>query len=188
MSHLFGRSANGLHHHKARRSPLPFNHTGSSALNEKLLSESDGAESSYTLLFLPLPFSNPRRKLRLVLPLPPRVSRRLLRPRALLVLLGAVAILFLLLGRGNSRKPADNSSPKKSVWQNPFSPDTNVFSREELRSIWEWEVMSGHYPSARKGQSASLLPGRPYSLVLSRRASKGSMDMLTPPATMCALL
>lgn len=154
MSHLFGRSATGLHHHKARRSPLPFNHTGSSALNEKLLSESEGAESSYTLIFLPLPFSNPRRKLRVVLPLPPRISRRLLRPRALLILLGAVAVLILLLGRGGSRKQVDNSSPKKSVWQNPFSPDTNVFSREELRSIWEWEVMSGHYPSARRGRSS----------------------------------
>lgn len=173
MSHLFGRAPNGLHHHKARRSPLPFNHGGSSALNEKLAYEGDGVESSYTLVFIPLPWSNPRRKVRLALPIPPRVSRRILRPRALLVLLGAVALLVWVFGR----RKQTAASPNKTTWQMPFTdPDTNIFSREELKSIWEWEVMSGHHPSSRKGQSSCdprrLSLPRPW---LTRRALRSAL-------------
>lgn len=145
MSHLFGRAPNGLHHHKARRSPLPFNH-GSSALNEKLSLDGEGSDS-HTLLFIPLPFSNPRRKVRLSIPIPSRVGRRLLRPRSLLVLLGGLVLLIWLLGK--SRKKQGDGT-KKVVWQNPFTPSTSVFTKEEIKSVWEWEVMSGHHPSARK--------------------------------------
>lgn len=152
MSHLFGRAPNGLHHHKARRSPLPFNH-GSSALNEKLSLDGEGSDS-HTLLFVPLPFSNPRRKVRLSIPIPSRVGRRLLRPRSLLVLLGGLVLLIWLLGK--SRKKQGDGT-KKVVWQNPFTPSTSVFSKEEIKSVWEWEVMSGHHPSARKCTSIPSL-------------------------------
>lgn len=42
-------------------------------------------------------------------------------------------------------------------WQSPFDvPDGPVFHQEELRKIWEWEILAGHYPSTRP--SEYLLP------------------------------
>lgn len=38
----------------------------------------------------------------------------------------------------------------------PFSgePDTRVFSYEEIRRVWEWEIGSGRYPSERRVEGA----------------------------------
>lgn len=159
MSHLFGRSPNG--YHKARRSPHPFSASSSSgsssALKEKLdLDAGSSPTSSSTTFFLPLPFSsNPHRRFKLVLPIPHRIYRRLPTVRVqsrkfLAVVLGLVLLLVWLLGK---RKKGDDNGG----WQPPWKdPDTLVFSKEELKSVWEWEIMSGHWPSARKGESPSF--------------------------------
>ncbi|KAL8277151.1 hypothetical protein RQP46_010479 [Phenoliferia psychrophenolica] len=41
--------------------------------------------------------------------------------------------------------------PKSSRGRHPFSgePDTRVFSFEEIRRVWAWEIGSGRYPSER---------------------------------------
>ncbi|KAL7408996.1 hypothetical protein BDY24DRAFT_345808 [Mrakia frigida] len=162
MSHLFGRSPNG--YHKARRSPHPFSASSSSgsssALKEKLdLDAGSSPTSSSTTFFLPLPFSsNPHRRFKLVLPIPHRIYRRLPTVRVqsrkfLAVVLGLVLLLVWLLGK---RKKGDDNGG----WQPPWKdPDTLVFSKEELKSVWEWEIMSGHWPSARKAPRTNLPSG-----------------------------
>jgi hypothetical protein len=173
MSHLFGRSPNG--YHKARRSPLPSHHksssSSSSAYAEKLhnldtsysssshFSSLDSpTPSSWTTVFVPLPFSRPSRKVRLSLPIPARLSRRIGGRRALLLLVGLLVMVFWLMGlmkgKGKRLSGGDGDNDGGGGWVNPFKdPGTLVFTKEEVRSVWEWEVMSGHWPSTRKGQS-----------------------------------
>ncbi len=44
---------------------------------------------------------------------------------------------------------------KQKAWPAPFGSAHSVaFGPEELKKIWEWEVLSGHYPSTRPGESA----------------------------------
>lgn len=177
MSHLFGRSPNG--YHKARRSPHPFSGSGggsSSALKEKLdLDAGSSPTSSSTTFFLPLPFSsNPRRRFKLVLPIPQRIYRRLPAIRIgsrrfLAALLGLVLLLVWLLGR---RKKGDDNGG----WQPPWKdPDTLVFGKEDLKSVWEWEVMSGHWPSRLQGELAIPLPSSPPGRDRPRRSPPSSL-------------
>ena len=43
---------------------------------------------------------------------------------------------------------------KQRTWPVPFrSAQAVAFGPEELRKIWEWEVLSGHYPSTRPSGS-----------------------------------
>lgn len=173
MSHLFGRSPNG--YHKARRSPLPFAHksntssssvggSSSFAVAEKLDLD---PSSSTTAIYVPLP--GRRHPLRISLPIPralwrklPRVSSRRGAAGGWTGALAAVVCLLWLLGAfGGGGK---NSKKKRTGgggggFQNPFKdPDTVVFSEEEIRGVWEWEVMSGHWPSKNKGESGACVP------------------------------
>lgn len=85
-----------------------------------------------------------RRYIRLYLPLPPRLAR--VTPlRILLFALAVVGLVVFLLG---FRKTSRGKS-----WTPPFvDPDTLVLTKEEVGRIWEWEILSGHFPSVRKGE------------------------------------
>jgi len=89
--------------------------------------------------------------LRVCLPIPPRLYSRIPRPSSSLrILLSAVLLVcfcFFLLG---FRKSRDG----RNTWSPPFvDPSTLILTPEELAMIWEWEVLSGHYPSTRQRES-----------------------------------
>ena len=93
--------------------------------------------------------SRPRRYIRLCLPLPPHLAARIPRISSKRRLLGAVLGLFLLIiFLMGFRKP-----PAGRTWTAPFTdPSTLVITPEEVAMIWEWEVLSGHYPSLHLGE------------------------------------
>jgi WD repeat and SOF domain-containing protein 1 len=93
-----------------------------------------------------------RRRVRVYLPIPPAVYRRLpsvprpfgnpVRTCIALFLLGVV-IIFLTGTRKNKGG--------KTSWTPPFlEPGTLVLTDEEVARIWEWELLSGHHPSVNK--------------------------------------
>ncbi|ODN83011.1 hypothetical protein L202_01242 [Cryptococcus amylolentus CBS 6039] len=86
-----------------------------------------------------------QRILRLPIPIPPRIYARLPRlnsPIRLFLLL--IALLGLSVFFMGFRKTRDGDR----TWSPPFvDPDTMVITPEEAAMIWEWEVLSGHYPS-----------------------------------------
>lgn len=106
-----------------------------------------------TMYYIPLPWPFSRRTgvryLRICFPIPRRVSqsmRSLGRTRSrwsqILLVLGLLTLCWQLYG---------------FVWLGmsiPVSPfpkkPTLVFSSEDLRRIWEWEVASGHFQSSKK--------------------------------------
>ncbi|KAK8850539.1 hypothetical protein IAR55_004457 [Kwoniella newhampshirensis] len=83
--------------------------------------------------------------IRLYLPIPPRLFARLPRlnspVRLVFALVMFLGLVLFLLG---FRKKRDGTSS----WSPPFvDPDTRIISHEEAAMIWEWELLSGHYPS-----------------------------------------
>ncbi|CED84386.1 Glycosyltransferase, DXD sugar-binding motif [Phaffia rhodozyma] len=173
MSHLFGRSQSGLHHHqKARRSPLPSFSSSSSnaAINEKLYQYNPDlhtASSSYwTTVLVPLPFGKQPRKFRLSIPVPPRLYLRIsrtsyIRAKLLVLALGCLVFFVWLLGSGKKKNDGDDGGGQgDGGWPNPFKdPDTVVISKEEIKAVWEWEIISGHWPSRRSVPQSNLQSG-----------------------------
>jgi len=135
------------HREKPRLSPLP---SYSNALQEKYYLTS--RPSTWTTTFtLPIPFRRNSR-LTLILPIPSRMwqftSSKMGRRRGCgAIFLGFMMfsyILFALTKRFVARDKA---------WPQPFGkPPTLVFRREDLQRIWEWEIASGHYASARPSE------------------------------------
>jgi WD repeat and SOF domain-containing protein 1 len=171
---LFGQTKRHSLSKSSRRAPLPiFSSNGDPEKRYSLsgpgspISMSHGGSSSsswYTVLYVPLPrlpfsfSSNDRyhshtlshssasaRYCRLYIPLPPKVLNRIPRPRSamrlVICLVGFLVVGLFLLGfrkRPNGR----------NTWSPPFTdPNTLVLMPEELAMIWEWEVLSGHYPN-----------------------------------------
>ena len=148
---------------KPRRSPLPI-FLGDP---EKKFGLSNGGQSRwYTILYIPLPLfsrscssesllnsnnyaspqkghSRQRRYIRFCLPIPPRLYGH--SPlRFILSILLLVAFGLFLAG---FRKSRDG----RNTWSPPFvDPNTLILSSEELAMIWEWEILSGHYPSIQQ--------------------------------------
>ncbi|KZO95031.1 hypothetical protein CALVIDRAFT_565138 [Calocera viscosa TUFC12733] len=96
----------------------------------------------------------PRRRYRVTLPIPPRIwnfcanllrlsffRRRRTSTLVLLALLGIIWLIFTL----SRRLDITNV---ETQWYG--DPPTLVYSRDDLRKIWLWEIASGHYPSGRK--------------------------------------
>ena len=90
------------------------------------------------------------RHLKLPIPIPPRlyhttVSRFGRKRGWLVILLGVCTTLWTMFAL------AKRFGTEEKQWPTPFQTDsTLVFQREDLRKIWEWEILSGHYPSSRK--------------------------------------
>jgi DDB1- and CUL4-associated factor 13 len=136
---------------KQRLSPLP---SFSSAVHEKhhLTSSSREHHSSWiTRVELPIPGVTSRR-LKLIIPLPPRLLGVFVPParsgrKRSGVMLAFMALLFIWTVFALTKRFATRSK----TWPQPFSgdPPTLVYERADLRRIWLWEIASGHYPSNR---------------------------------------
>jgi len=96
---------------------------------------------------LPWPFSRRRtgvRHLKLNIPIPTTISSYAVRlrqfyPQTCRVFVAVILIALFFTVRG--------------MFMAPKPPTTRlVFSRDDLRRIWEWEVASGHYQSSRKSE------------------------------------
>jgi WD repeat and SOF domain-containing protein 1 len=169
---LFGQTKRHVPAAKnARRSPLPIfagvDHEKKYDLSAPF---SQSTSRYFTTVYLPLPSffsrsptsdhlpngngysprgygskSQQRRYARLCVPIPPRIYARLPRLntplRIVFSLLLALGLVFVLLG-------FRHRGPRGNTWTPPFTdPDTLVLAPEEVAMIWEWEVLSGHYPN-----------------------------------------
>lgn len=111
-----------------------------------------------TTYVLPIPFV-PSRRIRLVLPIPPGVAgvlrKRTLRPRALVLLLVAVVVVFFnvrMIWRRVNRtgnEPGWGATVRESITGHE---STLVFGLDELREVYEWEIKSGNYPTRRRSK------------------------------------
>ena len=109
-----------------------------------------------TIHFVPLPWPFSRRagvkQLKIVIPIPPKLYQSLrglgrARSKRFYNVLSAIALFAILWNLyGFARRLGAPLPPP------PFQkkPTTRVFTQEDLRRIWEWEVESGHYQSSRK--------------------------------------
>ncbi|WVO20531.1 uncharacterized protein IAS62_001828 [Cryptococcus decagattii] len=153
---------------KPRRSPLP-----TSAWDDDRrfgLSGPSAYSRWFTTIYIPLPFGHPSdshslssgsslgsprsyhakpraRHLKIYLPIPLRLYARIPRinsPIRVLFLLVICAVVgFFLLGFRKTRQG-------ERTWSPPFvDPDTMVITPEEAAMVWEWEILSGHYPSTQ---------------------------------------
>ena len=93
------------------------------------------------------------RSVRICVPIPPRLFARMPRSSSgarLLVSVLAILITILFLLRFGRRGP-------RGDWSPPFvDPNTLVLSPEELASIWEWEILSGHYATLSPRKSTLI--------------------------------
>ncbi|OCF33649.1 WD repeat and SOF domain-containing protein 1 [Kwoniella heveanensis BCC8398] len=124
--------------------PLPRIPFGSSS--DTLLNSSNGLSSPHRTYGHHHPHGHARsRYVKIYLPIPPRLYARLPRLNSpvrivLFLVILLVTGLFLL---GFRKKRGGGST-----WSPPFvDPDTKVITSDESASIWEWEILSGHYPS-----------------------------------------
>ncbi|KAH7104568.1 hypothetical protein BKA62DRAFT_748456 [Auriculariales sp. MPI-PUGE-AT-0066] len=106
-------------------------------------------ESWTTSVYFALPATRGRR-LHIVLPIPPRVYQatvtRFGRRRGN-ILLAVCAFVVCWLYFSTSQHRRTHQPPGASTTTTKHS--TLVFSRSDIRRIWEWEIASGHYPSTR---------------------------------------
>jgi WD repeat and SOF domain-containing protein 1 len=116
--------------------------------------------------FYPHPPRRPvGRYVHLPLPIPPRVYARIqqLNPVLRLVVLGLGCVGFFLvislLGGGSvgAAVPALITSAART--KTGTGSSNAVVSAEEIAKIWEWEVMSGHHPSAARGEFGFIPEG-----------------------------
>jgi len=121
--------------------PLP---SYSSAVREKIHLQSSGES-----WLIPMPsLASHTRRIRLKSLSPSSVPRfRIARRRGLFCrcltfLIGLLAVVAVLMLLGT----------EESHWTPPFRDSTLVFGRENLQSIWRWEIESGHYPSNGKSK------------------------------------
>ncbi|ORY31229.1 hypothetical protein BCR39DRAFT_526993 [Naematelia encephala] len=169
---LFGQTKRHTPTSKPRRSPLPvFMDTEKRYSTSRPGSPIFSGSRWFTIIYVPIPFlyssaesSNgngigsptikpfvlhhshgQKRHVRMCLPIPPRVFARI--PRLNTPLRLAIG-LFFILGLALFLLGFRRTPQGSTTWSPPFvDPNTVVLSPEELAMIWEWEVLSGHYPS-----------------------------------------
>lgn len=141
--------------------------------------------SSGSSLGSPRPYhTKPRtRHLKIYLPIPPRLYARIPRlnspVRVLLLLIVSVIVGFFLLGFRKTRQG-------ERTWSPPFvDPDTMVITPEEAAMVWEWEILSGHYPSTEHRMSSVILSSPHADLLLSSRPSPAFSLPQKPCRTGC---
>lgn len=147
--------ANGLRD-KSRLSPLP-SYSNTFFEKKSLRTRPSQWTATYTLP-LPLPRRLLRRGIKIVVPLPHRVVQSAMhsfgRKRTLAMLLCTCLLLtWTLMGSGKRPQMPTHHQPWPSP--TPSEPSTLVFGRKDLQRVWEWEILSGHYPSSRKSTSVS---------------------------------
>ncbi|KDQ09256.1 hypothetical protein BOTBODRAFT_47675 [Botryobasidium botryosum FD-172 SS1] len=134
---------------KARLSPLP-SHT----FHEKEYFAQNSSTTTFpsgwlTFILIPIPLTH--RRLKIVLPISPRIwqlsTSRLGRKTA--STLGCFLFMLCIFLTFAVGKRFGSSS---KTWPQPFQgdPPSLVFDRQDLRKVWEWEIASGHYPSSEK--------------------------------------
>ena len=127
----------------------------------KIFKAFDSSSSAYDdRYYEPLPTTPPRRRWRLLrsqsISLPtirargrsPWQTRR--RIRQLVVTIAVVALLLIVLVDQFLRAHGYRGQDAKETIKRLFRPSTCVFDQRELRRVWEWEILSGHYPTRRK--------------------------------------
>lgn len=130
---------------KSRASPLP---SYANAIEEKQHLTTRPSRF-FTTFYIPVG----RRRLAVPLPIPPsiwmKISNRLGKQRA------SVVVWLFLLGIGWLLLSIIRRLEHRPRWTNSVigDPPTLVYSREDLRRIWQWEIASGHYPSTRPSAS-----------------------------------
>ena len=169
---LFGQTKrHSLSSKSNRRAPLPIFSSSSDPEKRYSLSgpgspiiQGGGTSSWYSVLFIPIPrfpfsrqtpeFHSSRaynngghnqRYCKIYIPLPPKIVNRIPRPSSVVKLIcGLVVLLVIGLFLLGFRKRPNG----RNTWSPPFTdPNTLVLTPEELAMIWEWEVLSGHYPN-----------------------------------------
>lgn len=169
---LFGQTKrHSLSTKTNRRAPLPIFSSSSDPEKRYSLSgpgspilQGGGTSSWYSVLFIPIPrfpftrqtpeFHSSRaynhsnhnqRYCKIYIPLPPKIVNRIPRPSSVVKLIfGLVVLLVIGLFLLGFRKRPNG----RNTWSPPFTdPNTLVLTPEELAMIWEWEVLSGHYPN-----------------------------------------
>ncbi|WRT70707.1 uncharacterized protein IL334_007705 [Kwoniella shivajii] len=128
--------------------------SSSSSKNDSLLNgnglSSPRSHSRHSSLSNPLHSHNHNqfgrsKYIKIYLPIPPRLYARLPKPNSPKKF---VLFLFILLVTGLFLLGFRKRRNGRSTWSPPFvDPDTRVITPEESALIWEWEVLSGHYPS-----------------------------------------
>ncbi|WVN89833.1 uncharacterized protein L203_105063 [Cryptococcus depauperatus CBS 7841] len=177
---------------KSRFSPLPTTNRESRFVSSRSSSQSS---KLYTVIHLPLRLSLteapepnfnagfgsskplPRTKsryIRIFLPIPPRLYTRLPKLSSPFRL---VCFTLLLLGLYLFFSGFKKNREGERTWSPPFVDlDTLVITPEECAMIWEWEILSGHYPG--KEQPPDHLP-----LALSIKNPIVPFSLLPSPTT-----
>ena len=171
----------------------PLLPTVANGVHEKHLYRSTWLWTTTYYLPLPWPFSRRTgvRRLRITLPIPRRLSqsmKNLGRARSpwSQILLAVAMMIFLWHLYGFAQRHGTPLPPL------PFHRErtTRVFSSDDLRRIWEWEVASGHYQSSRKSPCYFFFKDRNDMAELicfsSRRYSTRS-SIIKPGSTQAAI-
>ncbi|TFK57046.1 hypothetical protein OE88DRAFT_88829 [Heliocybe sulcata] len=120
----------------------------SSVVQEKL-GHRHSAGALFTSITLPIP-GVPGRRLRVPVINPARLQQCGIRPGRkrgpVILCLAILAIIYATFAF------ARRLGSQEKQWPTPFQGPTStlIFKREDLQRIWEWEILSGHYPSSRK--------------------------------------
>ena len=135
---------------------IPQSHSHSN--DGYLPSSSSSSTSYYPSSASPAYPQQPKRHLKVYLPIPHAVLSRipfLSRPTPLrLIALLAMIITLVLLVTGVKRGKLNSGGG--GGWTEVFGGDGEkeggVLTKEEVARIWEWEVISGHHPSLADGE------------------------------------
>lgn len=158
------------HGHQRTRSRLTIGipHYTNSVVDEKFHLGGSQPRPWFNPISIPLPGAH-KRALRLWIPNHRRLPPSLARKRGVIALLAAFAIVLYTIFAVTVRFGSAQKKWPASPWPTPSSRATVVYHDDDLRRIWQWEVMSGHYPSRRKRTLLSIL----HCLSLTRRSAPG---------------
>jgi hypothetical protein len=133
-------------------------HRGMSINKDKLTGPVTKPSPWLTRVYVPVP-GQPGRYIPLILPLPaglgPVLRHHAGRPRSVLITLFLGALLFVnvrLFMKKIDQKKTPGTDWKQVVTDVVKGADTVVFSQDELRKIYEWEIWGGNYPTRRRSE------------------------------------
>lgn len=121
----------------------------SSVMEEKYHLGGPQTRTWFTPISIPIPGA-PKRALRLWIPNHRRLPPTLARKRGIIALLTALALTLYIIFAFTVRFGSRHKKWPAPPWPTPSSRATVVYRDDDLRRIWQWEVMSGHYPTRHK--------------------------------------